>query len=493
MNNTGRTIAKNASALLLSQVVTWVLTLLLTIIMPRYLGSTSMGKIALANSVWAIGAMIVTFGMDTLLTKEIARRPEKAPDLFGITLWLRVLLHVGVFAAVWVYLSALRYPPETIVVVCMIGVASLFWSLTSACQATLQGLERMEYMTLGNIASKAVNTVFCAALLLLGQGVYAVAAVYVLSGAIAFVLQLTQVMRLCPLRVRFDWPAGRAMLRSGVPYLLSGFFLVLYAQVDVVVISLLVDEKTIGWYGAAGQLFGTLMFIPNVFITAVFPVLSRMYANTAESLPKLMRKSFDWLLLISIPMGLGLFVVADSLVSLLFGPDFAQSGPILALMGFVLILTYQNMLIGQFLVSTDRQNVWTFIMMAAIVVTVGLDLILVPWCRETLGNGAIGGAMSFIVTELGMVIFGMKRLPPGSLSRANLWVAARALFAGLVMVCATWWLRTTFILIPVVLGAAVYMAMVMVLRLVPAEDCALAREIVRSLRQRLSARKLRTG
>ena len=121
MNGSGRTVAKNASALLISQVTTWALTLILTIVLPRYLGSTSMGKLALANSIWAIGGVIVTFGMDTLLVKEIARSPNKASELFGASVGTRALMHLLVFGGILLYLFVFRYPVDTMIVVCIVG------------------------------------------------------------------------------------------------------------------------------------------------------------------------------------------------------------------------------------------------------------------------------------------------------------------------------------------------------------------------------------
>ncbi len=190
-----------------------------------------------------------------------------------------------------------------------------------------------------------------------------------------------------------------------------------------------------------------------------------------------MRKSFDLLLVLSIPIGLGVLVVADPLVVLLFGPDFAGSGPILALLGIVLILTYQNMLIGQFLISIDRQNVWTLVMAVATVATIPIDLVAIPWCLAQFGNGAIGGAISFIVTELGMLLIGLRLLPPGSLDRSNIVTALKAVLAGGLMVAATWWARPYFIGLPIAIGMGVYTAAVLLLRVVPKDDLELFKSL----------------
>jgi len=487
-SHTGRTVAKNAGVLLASQLITWALALLLTVFLPRYLGAAAVGKFHFANSVWAIVAIVVTFGMDTLLTKEIARDPAKAGRLLSLTMILRVLLHALGYGALYLYLHLLGYPAETRIVVYIIGVGNLFWQLISASQAALQGLERMEYISLGAVAGKVVNTALSLMLLFLGYGVYAIAAVSVVAALVNLLLQLFFLRRLTTLRLHLSRTEAQRMLRAGFPYLMAGIFLVIYTQVDIVIISLLVNDTVVGWYGAADQLFGTLLFIPSVFITAVFPALSRLFAYQPDALPRLMGKSFDFLLLLSLPVGLGLFVVGDPLVVLLFGAEFAPSGPILALFGIVLILTYQNMLLGQFLISTDRQKAWTLVMAGAALATLPLDLLLIPWCQAALGNGGIGGAVTFIITELGILFAGLRLLPKGYLGRSNAWVAARALMVGLAMVGMVWWLRGLFIAIPVIVGVTVYVGLVLLLRIVPHEDLALFWSLAGSALARLRPR-----
>jgi O-antigen/teichoic acid export membrane protein len=470
LSSTGRTVAKNATFLMGAQLVTWVFALLLTIFLPRYLGARAVGQFHLATSLWAVMAIFITFGMDTLLTKEIARQPEKTADLFGASVVLRFLLYFLGFGIIVGYLKLVGSPQDTVYVVYVIGVSTLIWEFVRAASAALQGLERMEYMSLGAIAGKAFNAIVSITLLLMGYGVLFIAFVAIGAALINLALQLFFLRRLQPLRLNFSWRIAGNLLRGGIPYFLSGVFLTLYIQVDIVIISLLVNETVVGLYGAADQLFGTFLFIPTVFMTAVFPALARLYHNQSGSLPRLMSKSFNLLLLLSLPIGLGVMVIAGPLVALLFGPEFAGSGPILAVFGVVLILTYQNMLLGQFLISTDRQNAWTAVMAVATVVSFALDFLLITWFQRWYGNGGIGGALGFVITETGMLIAGLTLLPKGSLGWENVSLAARALLAGLIMAAVAWLSRDLFILIPILGGALTYGALAFILKLIPRED-----------------------
>jgi O-antigen/teichoic acid export membrane protein len=492
----GRTIAKNATVMMLSQLVTWGLTILLTIFLPRYLGAAALGQFHLANSLWAILAIAVTFGMDILLTKEIARDSSKTGRLFGTTVVLRLLLYGVALALLTLYLRLAGYPADTVAVIYVIGIGNLIWQLIGACQAVLQGLERMEYISLGLIAGKLFNTIASITLLLLGYGVLTIAAVTIGAALLNLIIQLISMRRLRSREpnwhirdlLRFDPRLAAWMLRASLPYLFSGIFLVVYMQIDVVIISLLVNEETVGWYGAADHLFGTFLFIPAVFMKAVFPALSRLYTNDPAALPRLMQRSFNLLLLLSVPIGLGLLVLADPIVLLLLGRDFADSGPVLAIFGLVLILTYQNILLGKFLISIDRQNAWTAVMAVATLATLPLDLILIPWCVRTFGNGAMGGALAFVITEGAMLVAGLWLLPAGSLGRTTTSLAGRVLIAGLLMAAVAWWLRDAFLPIPIAAGALVYTTLAFLLRAIPREDLTMALSLGQSALRRLRAR-----
>lgn len=486
--NTRETIAKNASVMLVTQLTTWVLALVLSILLPRYLGDAAIGKFHTANSLWAIAAILMAFGADPLLTKEIARHPQKIGRFLAAALLLRVGFFLPVFAGVALFARLVSYPSETQRVIWIVGCATLVWQLGAAVEAAAQGLEKMEIPAAGSVAAKVVSVLVSVTLLLRGYGVLAIASVSVISALVNLAVQAFLLTRRIGVYPRIEWGTMRAMLKEGAPYLASGLLLQIYMQFDIVILSLLTSEKAVGWYGAADVLFGTLLFIPTVFVGAVFPVLSRMYAQTSDSLSKVARKSFDLLVILSIPIGLGVAAVADQAAVLLYGEHFVNTGPILALFGIVLIFTYLNMLLGRYLISMDKQNQWTVVMAVATIATLPLDLLLIPYCGARFGNAGIGGAISFIVTELGMMIAGLWLLPRGTLGRENIIVAAKSLVSGLVMFGVAWAVRAMPIVVPIVLGAAAYCGGALVLGVLSREDKRLLVDTLLSLLRRARAR-----
>ena len=477
MNATGRIIAKNASVLMVSQVLTWVFTITLTIFLPRFLGPSAIGKFHIANSLYAIVAVVATFGMDLMMTKEIARDPQKTSEFFGTSVVLRTLFYLGASVIVAGTSFVIGYPVDTLWVIFIVAIANLINQIVYSIEASLKGLERMEYISFGNIISKAFLTVISVLVLLLGYGVIPVALVGIGAALVNLFIQFRYLRGLQDVRFTFKQELVGWFLRASFPYFLISVFIVLYRQVDIVVISVLASEEVVGWYGAADQLFGTLLFLPTVFITAIYPALSRMYADNSDSLPKLMRKSFEFMFLVSIPVGFGLVVISNQLVVLLFGNEFINSGPVLALIGIVLLFTYQNTLLGYYLISMDRQKIMIWIMAISTIATILLDIILVPLTQRLYGNGAIGGVLAYIFTESIALVVIVGRLPNGAISRESLGFSLKVILAGIVMVGIVWWLREYFIVIPIATGALVYSGMILLLRALPQDDIVILREV----------------
>jgi O-antigen/teichoic acid export membrane protein len=484
-----QTIAKNFGSLVGSQFVTWGLTLLLTVFLSRYLGAAGMGKLHLAESLWAITAIVMNFGMDTLLVKEVARKQAAASELLRATLRVRLLLGLAGFGVLALYVYFAGYPLQTVYVVSIIGIAGFISQFGEACRAVLQGLERMEYIAVAAMASKAFVTFTSIVLLLLGHGVVVIAAVTIGAALIYLSTQLFQLSRLQKLELQRNNDFRVSLVKSSFPFFMMSILLAAYQQADTIIISLLVDEAAVGWYGAAAKLFGAFVFIPALFGAAVFPALSRMHAVSSRPDPSLLRKSFALLFIVGVPIGLGLVVIADPLVVLLFGDGFAKSGPVLAVMGLAMIFTYQNILLAQFLISTDRQYGLTLMAGVSLLATVLLDLVLVPWCQKTFDNGAVGGALSYVITEAGIFTGCLMLSPKGTFGYDQARQSAPALFVGSIMAIATWFLRGFFIAIPIAFGAVIYVGLLVLFRLVPQEDWQMLKQLANSALASVSNRK----
>jgi O-antigen/teichoic acid export membrane protein len=468
-----------------SQLFTWGLAFVLAIFLPRYLGAAGLGELSIATSIWSIMSVLITFGMDLHITKTIARDPDKTAEVLGTSLVIRFIFFAFACVLVGLYLFFVRYDTRIIELIAIVGVSYLFISLSSALGSVLIGLERMDLTSLNSVITKTLGTALSILCIFIGYSVHAIAA----SGWIVSIFSILFtgyfISRQYKIRLRFSINEAKEMLRVSAPYLITGITLNAYQQIDTLFIASMVDTKTVGWYNTAMNLFSTLMFLPVAFGTVIFPALSRSYVKAQEKLHMIARRSIDLMFLLSIPVGLGVMVVSKPLVLLLYGSEFVASSSILGVLGVVLIFTYLNTVLGQLLISTDRTSKWNVVMIVATLLTIPLDLILVPWTRDVFQNGALGGALSFLLTECGMVIAAFLLLPNGTLQWSNVRTAILTLVAGLLMVATSWWFRDNLMFVSILVGGLTYSIAVLLLRIIPREDFILIRAAALSMLNRI--------
>ena len=485
MSAGGKTIAKNMGVMMITQIITWVLSFIIAIFLPRYLGPADLGEISLANSIWMIMGVLITFGMDLHLTKSVARDPTQTPDLLGTSLVIRTLFFFVACVLVGIYLYVLKFSMKTVYVSLIVGLGALLGVYSTGLTAIVVGLERMGITSLSTIVRQALLVGLTLLLIFLNAGLYPITAINIVTNFVALGLMVYLLNRQYRLHLRVNFSAMRSMLQASAPYLVTALALVVYQQIDRLFIAGMVDTRTVGWYSTAMNLFGTTMFVPVVIGTVLLPILSRTYASSPQQLQDITRRSFDLMFLISMPVGLGTVIIANPLILLLYGPEFAQSGPILAVLGVVMIFTYLNTLLGQLLISTDRTHKWNLVMIGGILLTVPLDLVLVPWTRDTFGNGALGGTIAFLFTEFEMVVGAVLLLPKGTLQWSNVRTASLALLAGVAMLGAGWWLRETMLPLAILVSAVTYIGLVFLLRIVPKQDLLLLRDMVLQILKRV--------
>ncbi len=466
---------------MISQVISWFLTFAFTLYLPRYFGVANIGKFQLAASLWTIVSIFASFGMETYLTREIAQDRTKIDQLLSQVLVLKVTFFVVGLLGMVIYASIVKFPADTLQMIMVLGLTNFINLFGGGIMAVVQGLERIEYLAIIGVLTNLVITVGSITAIILKAPIILIVAIGAVGSLFSMVSYLRVFSRLHNFRFSFSFLNLKNLLLISFSFFLLQVFITIYNQIDIIVISWFTSEEGIGWYGVAARLTGTLMFIPSVFMTVFFPTFSRLHLQAPDELVKLFRKAFNLMLLLGVAVGGGIFVIAGPLISLIYGPEFANSGPILSLRGIVSIFTFVNILLGMYLISINRQAPWIVVIAVATVATIPLDILFIPYCEQMYGNGALGGVYSFIITEAFETLIGIWLLPKNTLTWGSLWYAVRALVAGACMVSGIWWIKGEFIVIPIFFGGVIFIALAFLFKLISKEEWMLFKGVLSSV------------
>src|SRR5215813_2425545 len=123
-------VVRNILALLVNQVGTWIITLILTIVLPRYLGVDQFGLYSFAIAFVGFFALGMKLGTGTYLTWRIPREPEIAGRLTFNTLLLQLPLILACSVAAIIILPFIDSDPLAFQIMLIVLVANCISSLS---------------------------------------------------------------------------------------------------------------------------------------------------------------------------------------------------------------------------------------------------------------------------------------------------------------------------------------------------------------------------
>jgi PST family polysaccharide transporter len=226
------------------------------------------------------------------------------------------------------------------------------------------------------------------------------------------------------------------VLKTSLPLFAAWIFITLYGNQDRYVMAWLHFSKAdIGVYSAAAKLVDALRPVPVLLMGAVFPIVAEAAVKDRALFEKIAGTLVKYSVIGLFPFAFGVTVFSDLIVRIIFGPQFAMTGGILAISIWGYVGIFLNHLFLALLVSSDRQS--RFLYGAMISMLVNLPLCWFFFQR----TGPAGGAWALIGSESALLIFGIASSPWARHHLATLFgrpVALAALSLGLFWVIRFW-------------------------------------------------------
>jgi O-antigen/teichoic acid export membrane protein len=415
----------------------------------------------------AIVSVVLDLGFNVLYIREGARHPADIQRYLRNVMSLRLVMALGslvilAIALAIAGLSSLLVPGFVLMVLT---------SYSTLLRNTLYAVQRLGFEALAVVLESAVLLALVLIGIKINAGVtyfvWAYAAQYAFSCAyFAIVLWWKKI---AVIGWRFEPELLREWFFQGLPFALTFVLTILYFKVDQPILYALRPHAEAGWYAAAYKPFEALLFIPMTLLSVVFPVLSVYFRERPQELTDAVSRFFKALLFVGWPIAVGLFMLAHPLTAMFLYP---QSEPALRILSLALAVGFVNNAFIGALSASDRQLSFTWAAGWSLIANVSLNLVLIPLF------GYIGASWATVFTEVVLGVAGwiltarhIGRVPVIQLT----W---RPILAGLVMGAVLYPLRNldgVEIVVPIVVGAAVYAGAALLLRAVTADEIAFAR------------------
>ena len=394
------TLIRNMALLFGSQAASWAFALLWTLVVPRLLGPMGMGQLVIAWSVTGVVGTIASLGVTTLITKDVARRPEMASALVGAAIWTRIAVAAPAVGLVLIYVYVVRFDStQTLVILLASGVmvANLFGGVL---MAALQGLEKMEYVAYNRLLTAGLVAVFGIGLVAAGFRAVQLISLDLFLSAIFLYLSFRWTRRHFHVTMAPNLAVIRRVVAGSFPLWVGAMVFGVYLAIDSIILGALAPVTVVGWYGVPTQMFSAVLVVPAIIVNAWFPRLSKAYGEGEASLHAEARPILEVLLVIAIPASAGLAAVSGPLIHTLYGYQFDPASPVMLVLALTILPTFLNIVAYYILLASERQMIWIKVIAFTAIINPALNLILIPYFQHRTGNGALGAAISLLLTEL---------------------------------------------------------------------------------------------
>lgn len=403
--NTLQAVLGNTSWLFADKIVRMGVGLYVGIWLARYLGPEGFGQLSYAIAFVALFSAIATLGMDSIVVRELVRHPEKKDEIVGSAFFLKF---IGGCLAFSIALTAIWFmrPTDTLSL-WLVGIIAL--------GMVFQAVDAVDFLFQSKVQSRytvyAKNSAFLLASavkvwLILNQA-YLIAFAWVglveiMVGAMSLLLVYKAAGNEF-FRIRIRFSLMHDLFRKSWPLLLSGLAVMAYMRVDVVMLKEMVGDREAGIYAAATSLSEIWYFLPMVIVASLSPVIIKSRDTNPDLYVRRLRRLYFFMVWLAIGVALPLSFLSTWLVGILYGQEFSEAAPVLAVHLWAGIAVFLGVASSQFLLAEQLQKISFYRTVIGLACNVALNFVLIPIWGSM--GAAIATVVSYFIATFSLVFF----------------------------------------------------------------------------------------
>jgi O-antigen/teichoic acid export membrane protein len=446
---------------------TRILPALLFIYIARKLGDEDFGKLSFAYSFVGICFIVADFGLSTLLIRNVSREKELTREYVGNILALKIVLSFICISVIGLFVLFTDYPADIITLLLIFGAVMFFKALIDFYCAIFNAYERIDIEAFLKGTNHILLFLSGIVVLTMGFGLFGLANVflvaYLISSIIGFYLVCIYIKKI---RICFNMRFWKYILRESLPLALTVIFTVIYFKIDVVMLSIIRGNNSeIGWYSAAMRLVELMGVMPALVVSALFPIVSGLHRESIDSLRKVYKTSFRYLVVIALPIAVGTLLLSEHLIYTIYGEEYVKTIPALKILSLALVFIFVNYVLMNILVAVDRQMTNAIMAGTCVFVNIGLNMCLIPH------YGYLGAGTATVITEIVLFALGLYYVAKYICKINIVAVASKPLISVAIMGTFIVWANAKFNLaFVIVLSVLTYFTCLLLFRFFTKED-----------------------
>lgn len=390
--NTAQRIIKNTASLLFSGIISQLIGFIAVIYLARILGPGGFGKINFAIAIVTYFTLIANMGLPLLGTREIAREKDKIKDYIGSILTLRLCLAFLGFCLLLLTAFLLNKPIEIKYLIVLYGFGLIPAALL--LDWAFQGVEKMEYIGLGNILSATIYVVLVFFFVKSPEQILLIPCFQIAGNFLATVILFSIfVKNVGKPRFRLDIVSWKNLFYKALPIGFSLIMIQIFYNIDTVMLGFMRSDEEVGYYNAAYKIILLLIMSVGAYHDAIFPIISNFYKTSQDSLKHLLLFTTKLMVAIALPLAVGGTILAKQIINLLYGAEYDKGIIALQILIWTAAINCIDTVYSRGLLISNRENEYARVLIIVAAVNIILNFLLIPHF------GLIGAAIATVFAQ----------------------------------------------------------------------------------------------
>lgn len=374
-------VLRNTGFLLAAFLVQKPLSFLYFNFLAGAVGVGLLGKYTALHDLIPITLILIDFSLSVVLTREVAKRPERAQALLSNVIGVKILFALAVFAVGGAVIAFGPFGGLTQGLLFLVALIVALDSFTLTFYAVFRGLENMRFESWGVVVTQVVTLMLGVVLLKLGYGLTAAFLSILAGSTFNFAYAVIVLHRRAGLTPRPVWDRSTVatLLTYALPFAVTAVLAKLFIYTDRYILLAASHGQTfpVGVYATAHKWTYTFEFIPAAFAAALLPAMSAAFVHSKERLVYLFERSLHYLLVLGAPILVGIWLLSETILGAFLPREFQLSVAPLRILLFAIPAIFLNFPVGTLLNATNRQAFNTLSMGIAVLVNLILNVLLV--------------------------------------------------------------------------------------------------------------------
>ncbi|HVN96219.1 MAG TPA: oligosaccharide flippase family protein, partial [Syntrophorhabdaceae bacterium] len=353
---------------------------ILFVVIARNLSQKDFGTYNLILTMLFIGGMIVNFGMESVVIREVAKDKRQAEEFYPNALLLAFMFALCSWAILIGLSHLLHYGPEIVLLMGFGGIILVSIGIGQIASAVIRAHEDMGAYAGVVVCCSSLGLILNLMVLRIWGTVTSLVIVLFLTESVKAAIFTFVVRKYVPaLRWKINVSVVGHILKLSVPFALLMAYGALFHRIDLLMMGWLRPLNDVAVYGVAAKFTDVLSLLSGSLIGALYPALSARTGASRHELWDLFSDSLGVFAVCGFGVAGITIVLAEPLLHFLFGGTYATGVVALRWIGWAFLFNMISGPMGTLLLAIgDQMRRLLLLALSLLVVNIALNRLLIP-------------------------------------------------------------------------------------------------------------------